>query len=186
MARKTLSPKLRFDVFERDSFTCQYCGRRPPEVVLEIDHVIALANGGTDDKENLLTACVPCNRGKGTSEISSNRPELQERVAEAEAREAQVAALERFLRKRRSREAKLVKNLALAWDGLFEDAGSPDWTLSEAGIRSLEMFVKRLPEEELFDAIEVIRRAIDRGMTHDRLFKYFCGVCWKKIRGEES
>lgn len=55
---------LRFAVLERDHFTCLYCGRRPPEVVLEVDHVLARANGGTDDGTNLVTACRDCNGGK--------------------------------------------------------------------------------------------------------------------------
>lgn len=29
--RKQLSKKLRFEVFKRDSFTCQYCGKKSPE-----------------------------------------------------------------------------------------------------------------------------------------------------------
>ena len=63
--RQPLSPKTRWQVFARDSFTCQYCGRRPPEVALEVDHRVAVANGGSDDLENLYSACVECNRGKG-------------------------------------------------------------------------------------------------------------------------
>jgi 5-methylcytosine-specific restriction endonuclease McrA len=35
-----ISKKLRFEVFKRDNFTCQYCGRETPEVILEADHVI--------------------------------------------------------------------------------------------------------------------------------------------------
>lgn len=60
----SVSKKTRFEVFERDSFTCQYCGRFAPDVVLEVDHILARAKGGTDDPENLITACFDCNRGK--------------------------------------------------------------------------------------------------------------------------
>lgn len=63
-ARATLSPKIRWEVFSSDSFTCQYCGRKPPEVALEIDHKISVAEGGSDNRENLITACADCNRGK--------------------------------------------------------------------------------------------------------------------------
>jgi hypothetical protein len=57
--------RKRFEVFKRDGFTCRYCGRKSPEVVLEADHVIPVAEGGTDDEVNLVTACWECNRGKG-------------------------------------------------------------------------------------------------------------------------
>ena len=36
--RKSISKKARFEVFKRDSFTCQYCGRTAPDVVLHLDH----------------------------------------------------------------------------------------------------------------------------------------------------
>jgi len=64
-ARSGLSAKLRWQVFSRDNFVCRYCGRRPPDVALEVDHRISVADGGNNDIENLITACVDCNRGKG-------------------------------------------------------------------------------------------------------------------------
>lgn len=64
-ARAGMSAKLRWQVFSRDNFVCKYCGRRPPDVALEVDHRISVVDGGTDDIENLITACVDCNRGKG-------------------------------------------------------------------------------------------------------------------------
>jgi 5-methylcytosine-specific restriction endonuclease McrA len=57
--------KLRFQVLQRDHFTCQYCGAHAPDVKLEVDHVITVADGGTDDVDNLVTACYACNRGRG-------------------------------------------------------------------------------------------------------------------------
>ncbi len=55
---------LRFEILERDDFTCQYCGQHAPNVMLEVDHVIPVCEGGSDDRENLATACTACNRGK--------------------------------------------------------------------------------------------------------------------------
>lgn len=55
---------LRFRVLQRDDFTCTYCGRRPPGVVLEVDHLTPKSRGGPDKAWNLVTACRECNRGK--------------------------------------------------------------------------------------------------------------------------
>lgn len=55
----------RFAVLKRDNFTCQYCGRKAPYVVLEIDHKIPRSKGGSWKLENLITSCFECNRGKG-------------------------------------------------------------------------------------------------------------------------
>ena len=63
--RKPIGQKTRFEVFKRDRFTCQYCGRSAPDAVLEIDHINPVANGGDNDILNLVTACKECNRGKG-------------------------------------------------------------------------------------------------------------------------
>lgn len=63
--RKPVSAGLRFEVFKRDKFTCQYCGRAAPEVVLNCDHVRPVADGGDNDPLNLITSCKACNGGKG-------------------------------------------------------------------------------------------------------------------------
>lgn len=55
---------IRFRVFWRDRFTCQYCGRKAPEIVLELDHVIPVSKGGRTTMQNLVTACRECNAGK--------------------------------------------------------------------------------------------------------------------------
>jgi hypothetical protein len=59
-----VNPSLRFDILRRDGFTCRYCGRRPPAVVLEVDHIHPKSAGGRDTEANLVTACFSCNRGK--------------------------------------------------------------------------------------------------------------------------
>jgi 5-methylcytosine-specific restriction endonuclease McrA len=60
--------KLRKAVFERDNYTCRYCGARG--VRLECDHVIPISRGGSNDMDNLATACLPCNRSKRDKMLS--------------------------------------------------------------------------------------------------------------------
>jgi 5-methylcytosine-specific restriction endonuclease McrA len=56
----------RFNVFLRDSFTCQYCNGRRATQELTFDHVIPRARGGRTSWENVVTACGPCNLRKGS------------------------------------------------------------------------------------------------------------------------
>ena len=58
--------KLRFEVFKRDNFTCQYCGRNVKEdkIKLHCDHIFPKSKGGDFVIENLITACEECNLGK--------------------------------------------------------------------------------------------------------------------------
>lgn len=66
---RKISNALRFEVFQRDRHTCQYCGRRAPYVELEVDHLIPVARGGTDAVENLITSCRECNSRKSAKLI---------------------------------------------------------------------------------------------------------------------
>lgn len=61
---RNLSQRMRFAVLFRDNFTCQYCGRKPPEVTLQVDHRNPYSLGGEHSMENLVTACNECNLGK--------------------------------------------------------------------------------------------------------------------------
>lgn len=70
--RQALSKKLRFEVFKRDRFTCQYCGESAPEVVLNCDHIHPVAEGGLTDILNLITSCKACNAGKGAVPLSNS------------------------------------------------------------------------------------------------------------------
>lgn len=65
----------RHRIFTRDNFTCQYCGAKPPDVVLEVDHIIPKSHGGKTRLDNLITACFACNRGKRDILLSSDHLE---------------------------------------------------------------------------------------------------------------
>jgi len=53
----------KFEVFSRDQYTCQYCGRQTKELTL--DHVIPRRWGGEHAWGNVVSACKVCNRRKG-------------------------------------------------------------------------------------------------------------------------
>jgi len=63
--RKYISERVRYEIFSRDNFRCQACGRGANDgVKLSVDHVVPVDWGGTNDVSNLLTLCDECNRGK--------------------------------------------------------------------------------------------------------------------------
>ena len=61
---RNITLSVRMDVLRRDSSQCVCCGRKPPEVSLEVDHVIPFSKGGGNDLSNLQALCFDCNRGK--------------------------------------------------------------------------------------------------------------------------
>jgi 5-methylcytosine-specific restriction endonuclease McrA len=64
--RANVVPFTRANIYLRDDYTCQYCGEKFLSDELTFDHVIPQAQGGRRGWDNIATACVPCNRRKGS------------------------------------------------------------------------------------------------------------------------
>ena len=67
--RALMTSKLRQFIKERDGYTCKFCGNsiyKEPNLLLEIDHIIPIAKGGTTEANNLQTLCWKCNRQKSS------------------------------------------------------------------------------------------------------------------------
>lgn len=92
MKRKGIGKALRFQIFARDNFTCRYCGRQSDVVPLHIDHVIPVCQDGTNDPENLITACAECNLGKSGKTISQSAPTEADRLRLAQEHNEQLEA----------------------------------------------------------------------------------------------
>lgn len=172
--RKAISKKTRFDIFKRDDFTCQYCGQKPPAVVLEVDHVMPVSKGGDNEKENLVTSCFDCNRGKGAGVIDGSYINASDRLEEMREREEQLKAYERALKAKRRRIEKSINKVSDIFSDNFKG-----WSLTDMPRRSIKKFLEYLPESEVEEAMHI---ACDR-KVRDAVFKYFCGVCWRKIKG---
>ena len=59
---RTEKKLTRLEVFNRDQYTCQYCGKETRQLTL--DHVIPRYRDGQHTWENVVSACVSCNRRK--------------------------------------------------------------------------------------------------------------------------
>jgi hypothetical protein len=70
-----ISPSLRQLVTQRASRACEYCRIHQTFSIYshEVDHARALKHGGQTTPENLVLACLPCNRYKG-SDLTSIDP----------------------------------------------------------------------------------------------------------------
>jgi hypothetical protein len=54
----------RLQIYERDEYKCRYCGKQLTRFTATLDHIVAVANGGENTYENLITACLLCNSQK--------------------------------------------------------------------------------------------------------------------------
>ncbi|MBI3361669.1 MAG: HNH endonuclease [Chloroflexi bacterium] len=68
------------EVFRRDNYTCQYCGRQTSH--LTIDHVLPRHRGGGHHWDNLVAACPACNRQKGGRTAAEAHMNLRHRPVE--------------------------------------------------------------------------------------------------------
>ena len=172
--RKAVSAGSRFEVFKRDRFTCQYCGAHPPGVLLHIDHIVAVASGGTNDLHNLVTACEPCNLGKGARALGHRKPSLKDQAAQAKERERQLAGYQKLLSAQRERlehEIDVVQGTFTIFHDGF--CFTPRFRIS------VRIFIEKLGVDEVIASME---RACFKCQDRGSAMKYFCGTCWGKIR----
>ena len=172
----SVSKKTRFEVFKRDGFRCAYCGRTPPEIVLEVDHVDPKYNGGSDSIDNLLSACFDCNRGKKHIPLDKIPGTLSENIEVIREREEQISEHQKLLNSIERRVKKDIKDVCKAFKDAF-----PNYTLKPKFQQvSIRGFLEHLPKDEVIAAMRqaTMKRYDDR----DAAAKYFCGICWQKIK----
>lgn len=180
--RVSIGPRLRFEVFRRDSFTCRYCGRKTPQVILEVDHVIPVAEGGGDELENLVTSCWECNNGKGAGLLDTLTPEADVHdktvlLAEREMQLREYNAVRGEIRKREDSEIDLVLQ---AWEDMWPGKTEPEYYLEPSRIRSL---LNEISVYDLLDSVEIAARNVRPSYAR---VKYFFGVAYSKARGPKE
>lgn len=178
--RKPLTKTIRFEVFKRDSFRCQYCGSEAPNVLLHVDHIEPVAKGGTNDITNLITACEGCNAGKRDRRLSDHAAVKKSRTQldELQARREQLELMMEWRKGLRSIADETVSSLAEYWNHY-----TPGLTLSEIGMKDLSELVGNFSVEEICAAMDVSARSNlefnDDGTTTASSFE----AAWTKLAG---
>lgn len=169
----SVSKRLRFEVLRRDNHTCRYCGTTAADTELHVDHVLPVALGGKDEPTNLVTACEPCNTGK-----SSIAPDSA-LVADVEEKallwdRALTIAMERRAVELEAK-AQLLEYFENEWMDRYTNPVplGHDWPETVARFYSYGLSVA-----ELDDAIDIAYQAPVKAAN---VWKYFCGVCWRKV-----
>ncbi len=165
MEREAIRKSVRFEVFKRDSFTCQYCGGKAPDVVLEIDHITPVAAGGTNDLLNLATACRACNAGKSDKRLSDSSA-IEKRRSQLEDLEERRQQLEMLHQWHMSLVDLNDQAVDLAQSLWFESIGQAGCTWTPSARDEIRKLIKR----HGFDAIcSAIHEAADRAMQSSRV-----------------
>ena len=174
----SLSKKVRFEVFKRDKFTCQYCGSTPPNVVLEVDHILPKSKQGKDDIDNLITSCFDCNRGKSNNLLTSIPRTIKEKSDKEEEKLMQLKEYNKILKRRMNNLKKQSNKISDIYNKHFEG-----FELSEYFINtSLIPFLKKIPFENVKEYMQIA--CLRLGRNEDAAIKYFCGICWRSIKND--
>jgi len=179
-----LSKRVRFEVFKRDAFTCQYCGRKTPDVTLHVDHIHPRAEGGTDDFENLLTACSECNLGKGARTLDS-RTEFGDMIGRAESireREEQIRAYHAAQDEAAERRRQDFTEVYDYWFELYrEESMSRYHIMADSALRR---YVEALGVEDVKEAMDIAFHKYS--WPCNNAVKYCYGVLRRKLARREG
>ena len=125
--------------------------------------------------DNYVTACEPCNQGKAARSLAEIPQSLKDKSAQIKEREEQIKGYQAVMNGKRERledEAEYVREIYER----FNDG----YTLSDSAMVSTRTFIEKLGKHEVADAMERAFSRPSRGSGSQ--FKYFCGICWNKIR----
>lgn len=149
--RKPISKKMRFDVFKRDSFTCQYCGKQSPDVILHVDHIKPVSKGGKNTLLNLVTSCSDCNLGKSDRELSDDSAvkKQQKQLQDLAEKNAQIEMMVNWRESLLEADEKLTDSAVNLINKYLAE-----WRLMESGIAMVRKAVKKKGYQAVMDAIE--------------------------------
>ncbi len=183
-----ISKKLRFEVFKRDGFRCAYCGKSPPEVVLEVDHIQPKSKGGKNHINNYLTACFSCNRGKSNVPLDKAPQQLVDNLEVLRQKEDQLKEYQKYAKRLRKLVEKDVDQVQLAFQEFW-----PKYSLAESFRVSVRKFLSKLTANQLCDMMTLACTYMRQkhvnsheSLIMDASLRYFCGCCWREIREKEG
>lgn len=172
--RKSISKKTRFEVFKRDSFKCQYCGKSAPDVILEVDHIKPVAEGGKTTMLNLITACRDCNRGKGKRKLD-DKTEVAKQKAELDLLNEKRLQMEMLLEWKKEL-SEIIENQVDILELELCDFERGFGLTAEAR-KKLKSLIKEFGFNEVYEACEIA--SIQYRSFYDRM-KKVGGICYNR------
>lgn len=183
--REGISKKVRFEVFKRDSFACQYCGKSAPDSVLNVDHIEPVARGGASTLLNLITSCFDCNSGKGDRPLSDKtilKKQINQAAMLSDRREQlqMLAEWSQSLRDETDVQVEAFKKyLTKNFDVALSESGKSDIrkAIRKYGFSDVIEATEKSGEQYLKDASSLEQA--------DKFIKYIPKICyWQKVDRE--
>lgn len=189
--RKPLSSRIRFEVFKRDSFTCQYCGQQAPDIVLHVDHIKPVSKGGTNSTLNLITSCRDCNGGKSNKEISDDTVinKQMQQLEDLQHKREQMEMMFRWQKSLMNIEDDMLKKVCNFWNNLTRG-----WYLNENGTSTVRKILKKHGLSAIMEAMRIsaetyLKTGEDGKITNEswnQAFSRIGGICTNKEREKDD
>lgn len=178
--RKAISKKVRFEVFKRDGFKCQYCGQAAPEVILEVDHINPVSKGGGNDLMNLITSCKPCNAGKSDRELSDDSVIQKQRAMldELNERREQLEMMLQWRDGMKDIGEQSLKAFISEWESV-----AIGFHLNENGEKTAKTLLRKFPLKVLLEAIEIAGERYIKIGKDGNATEASVDMAWSKVGG---
>lgn len=185
---KVISKKLRFEIFKRDKFKCQYCGRNAPDVVLEVDHINPKSKGGGKDILNLITSCFDCNRGKKNVLLNDNTilEKQREQLFLLSEKQSQLKMMIEW----REELSKINKTALISLLKIWEE--NTKYFINESGIALIKILLKSYSFTEIASSMDIVTKYLkyDKDKPTEESVEYafnkIKGICYIKSLPEEQ
>lgn len=181
--RQSLSNKLRFEIFKRDSFTCQYCGGKSPDVLLEVDHINPVSKGGDNNIINLVTSCKTCNSGK-SDKVLSDQTVLEKQRKQLEELEERRSQLEMMMKWQHGLLDERDRQVD-AFIEYFNKANDCDVSLTDTGIKKIKTLIKKYGYQKVIQAADDVSATYDYLAVEERINK-LSGVISYSLASEDD
>lgn len=184
--RKAIPKVVRFEVLKRDKFTCQYCGRAAPDVILEIDHVLPVSKGGDNSILNLVTSCRDCNRGKSNKFLSDDTAVKKQKreIDDMQERREQMEMMIAWRREMLEHSDTEVDHICYLFDRYT------GFSVDEDGRRKIRDLIRRFGFPEVCTSTEISIEKYYKGyaVSFQNAFNKIGGICYnrKKKREEDA
>lgn len=173
MTRKSIPKRMRFEVLKRDKFTCQYCGRQAPDVVLNIDHIKPVSKGGKNEITNLITSCFDCNSGKTDRELSDDSV-VKKQKAQLDMLQERREQLEMMREWQIELTSEVMTESSIVNDVVERVSGC---SLTKDGMRQAGKLVKQFGLELVCEAVRI---AFSTYSDSKMAWSKVGGICWCK------
>ncbi len=184
LKKKPLSKKIRFEVFKRDQFKCQYCGSSAPDVVLHVDHINPVSKGGDNDLLNLITSCEPCNNGKRARLLDDKSVvEKQKKMLdELDNRREQLSMVLQWRDELKKFDDELLNEIA----SRIEDRLACE--INDKGLSILKGWLNKFELNEILQAINDLRDIYtkDGDLDADSMFSSIPKVAFFNRKGDDE